>query len=148
MCQYFISLARACCYERFTVKIQHERVPFLGLYPRFSGSASGFKEPQLLLICHSTRLPFFACAFVSTCRSIQPGTLLYGFGGGGDKVLHFTLFSTLCIALSQAHETHVNGWVGVNASKFATLRTVASFSAGRRAAEVSYYTQIFDRCIK
>lgn len=147
MCQYFISLARACCYERFNVKIQHERVPFLRLYPRFSGSASGFKEPQLLLICHSTRLPFFACAFVSTCRSIQPGTLLYGFWGGRQSATFHSILNSLYCTLA-AHETHVNGWVGVNASKFATLRTVASFSAGRRAAEVLYYTQIFDRCIK
>lgn len=47
----------------------------------------------------STRLPLFACAFLSTRRSIQASTLLYGFGG--DKVLHITLFSTLYVTLSQ-----------------------------------------------
>lgn len=102
-----MSLARACHYEHFTVESsQREHLFFFSLQPRFGGSASGFKELQLLLICQSTRLPLFACAFVSTRRSIRPSTLLYVFFGGGlvggrDRVLHFTPFSTLYIALSQ-----------------------------------------------
>lgn len=76
---------------------------FFSLEPCFSGSASGFKELQLGLICQKTRLPFFARPFISAQRSIQPSTRLYGFGG--DKVLHITLFSTLYITLSQ-HTTH------------------------------------------
>lgn len=98
------------------------------LYPRFSGTASGFKELQLLLICQSARLLIFACEFMSTRRSIQPSTLLIWVWGRQTATFHSILNSLYCTLT--AHETHENGWVGVNASKFVTLRAVASFSAG------------------
>lgn len=72
---------------------------FFRLYPRFSGSASGFKELPLLLICHSSRLPFFACVFVSTCRSIQLGTLLHGFG---ETKCCISLYSQLFVLHSRS----------------------------------------------
>lgn len=70
--------------------------------------------------------------------------------GLGETKCYISLYSQLFISHSPStwdsyDSVSVNGWVGVNASKFVTLRTVASFSAGiyfplhpspERAAEV------------
>lgn len=89
--------ARACHYEHFPRWVQRERAPF-SIYSLVSVEARPVsKNCSCSWSARAPRLPLFARAFMSARRSIQPSTLLYGFGG--DRVPHIGLFSTLYTAL-------------------------------------------------
>lgn len=118
-----ISVARARHYEHFTEYLFQSIAVFQWKCVRFQRTAVAvdLPEDQIASLCLCIHLYLQINAAQQTSVWVL----------GGDKVLHFTLFSTLYITLSQ-HETFkpVSEWVSENASKFVTLWTVASFSAG------------------
>ncbi len=152
MSRCVISLAQACHYERFTVESSAREYLFQWKCVRFQRTAEcswSERAPD----CHS----LLVC---SRLLADQYSPAHFDIGLGGDRVLHFILFSTLYVALSQY--VRLSGlseceWVSgceriricdITDCCFIFRCDVFSPLPLERAAEVFHYLQIFDWCIK
>lgn len=137
MCHSFISCAFCC-------QIQLERLPFSG-YILVSVEVRPVSKN-----CHcswyATAVDCPSSLVCSCLLADQYSSAHFYMGLGRQSAAYHSILNSLYCTLA-AHETHVNGCVGVDAWKFVTLRTDASFcavifySTSERAAEVLYVTQ-------
>lgn len=108
----------SCCYEHFTIKSSMREHPFLSVSSyqwecvRFQRTAAALDMPehQIARLC--------LCVHVYSQINTAQHTSNMGFGGRQTATFH-SIHNTFYRTLS-AHETHENGWVGVDALKFVT----------------------------
>lgn len=128
-----------CC------QIQLERLPFSDYI-----LVSVEVRPVSKNCCCSWYATAVDCPSLLVCSCLladQYSSAHFYMGLGRQSAAYHSILNSLYCTLA-AHEAHVNGCVGVDAWKFVTLRTDASFcavifySTSERAAEDLYVTQL------